>query len=188
MLRLLLSKHIIFVLLIAILIVNPEGKYAICAEVAGANDNGTSNTAPVQKEKKTKRDLKDSLKGDKNEPLVITSNTLVADNMNNMATFSGNVQATRGDIAFYADTMVVNYDAGGNITQIDAHGNIKLTRQKKTLVSSRAIYNTTKEQLIFTGNPEARDGKNVIKGTKMTYYVKEDRSVVENSKVFLVNE
>lgn len=135
-----------------------------------------------------KRSLKDSLKGSKQQPLVITSKKLITDNFKNNATFSGGVKATRGDIVFTANTMIVSYDDKGNIVKIDAHGNVKLTRQTKVLTAGRAVYYTKKEQVVFTGSPQAKDGRNLIKGSKMTYYIKEDRSVVENSKVFLVNE
>ncbi len=39
--------------------------------------------------------------------------------------------------------------------------------------------------MIFTGEPRAVDGENVVTGSVMTYYIGEDRSFVEKSKVFL---
>jgi lipopolysaccharide export system protein LptA len=44
------------------------------------------------------------------------------------------------------------------------------------------------QKIVFTGNPRAVEGSNVITGTKMIYLIAEDRSIVENSKVFLEQE
>jgi lipopolysaccharide export system protein LptA len=44
------------------------------------------------------------------------------------------------------------------------------------------------DKVIFTGEPRAVDGENVVTGTKMKFFIKEDRSYVENSKVFLNNK
>ena len=42
-----------------------------------------------------------------------------------------------------------------------------------------------KEKVIFTGEPRAMDGDNVVSGTKMIYFMVDDRFLVENSKVIL---
>jgi lipopolysaccharide export system protein LptA len=64
----------------------------------------------------------------------------------------------------------------------------KLLKDTRIISSQKAIYYTDEDKVIFTGEPRAVDGENVVTGTKMKFFIKEDRSYVENSKVFLNNK
>ncbi len=124
-----------------------------------------------------------------NEPTVITSQTLTADNKAHTALFEGNVVAKKGEMTQYADKMLVTYSdekGSSNIKQIDSEGNVKLIKGDRVVTSKFATYFAEPEEhIIFTGEPRASEGENVVTGTKMTYFMKDDRSIVENSKVFL---
>ncbi|HMK55765.1 MAG TPA: LptA/OstA family protein [Dissulfurispiraceae bacterium] len=125
-------------------------------------------------------------------PTVITSESLTADNKARTALFTGSVVAKKGDMTLYADRMLVFYSEGGsgsNIDRIEADGNVKLIRGDRVVTAGKAIYYAGQdERAVFTESPRASEGKNVVTGTKMTYYMKDDRSVVENSKVFIVEK
>ncbi|HTZ17082.1 MAG TPA: LptA/OstA family protein [Dissulfurispiraceae bacterium] len=125
-------------------------------------------------------------------PTVITSDSLTADNKAKTALFMGSVVAKKGDMTLYADRMLVYYvdsGSGNNIDKIEAEGNVKLTRGDRIVTAGKAIYYAgPEERAVFTESPRAIEGKNVVTGTKMTYYMKDDRSAVENSKVFLVEK
>ncbi|MEO5361592.1 MAG: hypothetical protein H7843_14300 [Nitrospirota bacterium] len=131
--------------------------------------------------------FKKSMKGDKNAPLIVTSNTLVADNKKRTATFNGSVKAVKGDVTFYANTMVVFYteDKNQQIDHIDAKGNIRLIQGDKIITSDQAVYYGANERVVFTGRPEAKEGKNIVTGTKIEYFFETDVSFVENSRVHL---
>lgn len=130
----------------------------------------------------------------KNPPIVITSQTLTSDNKARIATFEGNVYAKRGDVHLYSDVMKIYYKNDGQETsnkiyKIESEGNVRLIRGKSILTSKSALYNSEPtETIIFTGEPRASDGENVIIGTKITYYINEDRTVVEDSKVMIVEK
>jgi lipopolysaccharide export system protein LptA len=125
-------------------------------------------------------------------PTVITSESLTADNKAKTALFTGSVVAKKGEMALYADRMLVYYSesgSGGNIDRIEADGNCKLIRGDRVLTSGKIVYYAgAEERAVFTENPRGAEGKNVVTGTRMTYYMKDDRSVVENSKVFIVEK
>ncbi len=124
-----------------------------------------------------------------NVPTVITARSLAADNKAHTALFEGDVVARKGDMTQYADKMLVTYSeekGAGNIKQIDSAGNVKLIKGGRVVTSKFATYYAEPEEhIVFTGEPKASEGENVVIGTKMTYFMKDDRSVVENSKVFL---
>ena len=122
------------------------------------------------------------------EPVVITSQTLTADNKNNIAVFEGTVVAKSGDIAMYSDKMTVSYsEAEKKIAKIHAIGNVKVHKKDTTLFSDEAIYLNDDEKIIFTGNPRAVEGENVITGKEIIFYIRDDRAVVQGSRVILQN-
>ncbi|MBF0553912.1 MAG: hypothetical protein HQK96_05060 [Nitrospirae bacterium] len=167
----------------------------ISAEGAPRPDNTTAPRPDNTTTKKTAKtadpaggsSFKKSLKGDNNTPLIITSSTLMADNKKRTATFNGSVKAVKGDITFLADTMVVFYteDKNQQIDHIDSKGNIRLIQGDKIITSEQAVYYGANERVVFTGRPEAKEGKNVVTGTKIEYFFDTDVSFVENSRVHL---
>jgi lipopolysaccharide export system protein LptA len=124
-----------------------------------------------------------------NGPVVITSRTLTADNRNNKAVFEGNVIAKTEDITIHADRMIVSYDNSENkVSEIKALGNVKVHRQERAMFSEEAVYIDNEKKIVFKGNPRAIEGENVITGTTITFFLDDDRAVVEGSRVILKNE
>lgn len=123
------------------------------------------------------------------EPIIITSKTLINDSKAKTATFEGDVVAKRGEVTLYAGKMIVYYEdeqKGGNIKMIEAIGNVKLVKADRVITSHKATYYPEpEERVIFTGEPRATEGKNLVIGEKITYFMKDDRSLVEKSKVYL---
>lgn len=122
-------------------------------------------------------------------PVVITSQTLTADNKNNTAIFEGSVLAKTDDIEIYSDKMTVFYDnSESKVKKIHAIGNVKVHKAGRVLFSDEAIYIEDEKRIIFSGNPKAVEGENVISGTRIIFYLKDDRAVVDGSRVVLQNK
>ena len=133
----------------------------------------------------TAEEPKEKIKG----PITVTSETLTADNKQHTALFEKNVIAKTTDMTIHADWMLVYYrEQGGDVTKIEAKGNVKVYRDAKVITSKEATYFADEEKVVFTGSPRAFDGENVVTGTKIIYFTKDDRSFVENSKVILKNK
>ena len=127
-------------------------------------------------------DQKARIKG----PINITSETLTADNKAHTALFENNVVAKTTELTIYSDKMLGYYkEDGGTVTKIEATGNVKVLRESRIITSKSAIYYADEEKVDFTGEPRAMDGDNVVSGTKITYFMGNDRFQVENSKVIL---
>lgn len=121
-------------------------------------------------------------------PINITSETLTSDNKAHTALFEGKVVAKTTDTTIHADKMLVFYNEGsGEVTRIDATGNVKLLKGGRLITSQAATYYADEDKVVFTGEPRAEDGENVVTGNTMTYYISQDRSYVEKSRVFLKN-
>ena len=119
------------------------------------------------------------------EPVEITADKLIADNRAHTAVFEGTVVARQGKITLYADWMKVFYSEAGDIRKIEARGNVKLVKDAREITSGKAIYYKELQKIVFTGNPVATEGNSTISGDRMVYYITNDRSVVENSRVII---
>jgi lipopolysaccharide export system protein LptA len=127
------------------------------------------------------------------EPIVITAGSLTANNKAHTALFKGSVVVTKGEVTMNADHMLVYYKEGGSgnssVDRIEATGNVKVVKGARVITSGKAVYHAgANERIVFTDSPRAMEGQNMVTGTVMTYYVQDDRSFVENSKVFMVNK
>lgn len=85
--------------------------------------------------------------------------------------------------------MIVYYEdeqKDGSIKMIEAIGDVKLIKGDRVITSRKATYYPEpEERVIFTGEPRATEGKNLVTGETITYFMKDDRSLVEKSKVYL---
>ena len=127
--------------------------------------------------------------GAEKKAITITSETLTADSRNSTAVFEGSVVAKTADITIYSDRMIVFYsDAEKNVKEIQAAGNVKVHSKEKAIFSEKASYINNEEKIIFTGNPKAVEGNNVITGTQIIYFLRDNSAVVEGSRVILQNK
>jgi len=68
------------------------------------------------------------------QPIVITSQSLTADNKENIAIFEGSVVAKSEDLTIYSDKMTVYSDPdGSSIKKLHATGNVKVLKNETTL-------------------------------------------------------
>ncbi|MBI4686912.1 MAG: lipopolysaccharide transport periplasmic protein LptA [Nitrospirae bacterium] len=123
------------------------------------------------------------------KPIIITSKTLVTDNKTSTAVFEGSVVAKTDDLVIYSDKMTVFYDnSNEKISKIYASGNVKVHKRERAIFSNEATYYGEEEKIVFAGEPRAIDGENIVSGTQIIYFLKDDRSIVEGSKVILKNK
>ena len=123
----------------------------------------------------------------KGGPITVTSETLTSDGKAHTALFEKNVIAKTPDMTIYAAKMLVYYKEGsGNVTKIESTGDVKVLKDSRIITAQKAVYYAEgEEKVVFTGDPRAVDGENLVTGSTITYFPKEDRSYVENSKVYL---
>jgi len=121
-------------------------------------------------------------------PIVITSQSLTADNKKNIAIFEGSVVAKSEELTIYSDKMTVYSDTDGkNIEKLHAAGNVKVHKNETTLFADEALYFNIEEKIIFSGNPKAVQKGNVITGSEIIFYLDDERAIVQKSRVILQN-
>ena len=128
----------------------------------------------------------------KEEPLVIKSTTLEIDNEKKTVTFTGNVDARKDDWIMNCDKMILFYNeqVGKGDTEkeklrvdkIIAKGAVQIRRTLGgEATAEEAIYYQADEKVVLTGKPVVKQGDDFLEGSKITLFLKENRSVVEGS-------
>lgn len=123
------------------------------------------------------------------EPIVITAQHMEADKLGDRVTFTGSVVLKKEGMTLNSDSMIVLYDvASKNIREIDAHGNVVVRRENRVAFSNDASYFSREEKFVLTGDARIVENENQIGGTKITLFMRDDRSIVEGGKVLLYQD
>jgi lipopolysaccharide export system protein LptA len=116
-------------------------------------------------------------------PIDITSDTVEGEQKQNRVTFKGNVVAKQEDMTLYADTVVVYYNPDTKkLKEIMAVGNVKIIQSNRRASGNKVIFLQDENKAILEGDAVLREDDNVIRGERITYFVDEERSVVEAGK------
>jgi lipopolysaccharide export system protein LptA len=118
-----------------------------------------------------------------NAPIDILSDTVEANQKQNTVTFKGNVIAKQEDITLYAHMLVIRYDPETKkIREMMAVGHVKIVQLDRRATSQKATFHQDESKVILDGEAVVREGENVIRGDRVTYFVDEGRSIVEGAK------
>ncbi len=124
---------------------------------------------------------------------TITSQTMTAEGNSRRVIFKGTVVLTKGDFVMRSDSMIVMFDEDTHnqsrpmedeplsqkIEQIEATGNVVFERLNGKATSGRAVYYKDEEKVILTESPVAWQNGAKVTGSRMTIFLKEERSIVE---------
>ena len=131
-------------------------------------------------------------------PISISSKRMTVNNPDQIMVFEGDVRVIKGDLTLTSNHVKIyflNSKSGEKgkteapslthqeISLIEAEGNVHMTRGNREAKADKAEYRQDEEIIILTGSPEGWDNQYKVSGTKMTIYLKQDRSVVEGSHV-----
>ena len=134
------------------------------------------------------------------EPLTITSETLTVENKKNIARFDDKVVIKKGDLLITGDHVEITlngYEPGTlpqasmdsqAVSKIRAWGNVILKHAGLHAQAREAIYNQENETVTLFGEPILFEEGYQVTGTKMIFYLKEDRSIIEESKVLIQSQ
>ena len=96
---------------------------------------------------------------------------------------TGHVKMVRNTTTLTCDRSIGHYvgkDAT-QITRLECFGNVVAVDGDRWAHGDHADYDTVKEVLVMTGNPEARQGTNTMKGDRVVFYV--DTDLIEAERV-----
>jgi lipopolysaccharide export system protein LptA len=129
-----------------------------------------------------------------NSSIQIKSDNLVAYNEASYAEFTGNVSAIQGTTLITSDKLKIYYskasenkgkkDTGEeSIKKVVATGNVVIRSENRTAYTSMAEYTPASKVVVLSGpGSTVTSGNSSVSGEKITFYVNEDRVIVERSK------
>lgn len=124
-------------------------------------------------------------------PINITAERMEYFSEKEVVVFTGNALAVRGDTTLSADGMEVTLSGEGStreessIEQVVATGNVNFrqslpeTGKDRFATGERGVYDAGEGLITLTGKPKVWEGKNVITGKTMKFFIDEHRFVVE---------
>ncbi len=120
----------------------------------------------------------------KKDPVNIISDKLDFDQKNHIALFSGNVVARQAGTTLTCSKLKIIFSPKDQKPEeIIATGRkVVLTMQNKKAQCQKMHYFASDAKIILSGSPSLDDGKNVITGEQIIFFVNDDRSVVKGGK------
>lgn len=137
------------------------------------------------------------------EPISITAKSMTAGNTDHRVIFEGDVVLKKGEFVLKTDRLEVTLAEADpsslgtgqeppvleglgkgpqSISKIEAIGNVRVEQGERRGRADRAIYDQNAEKVILLGQPEVWSQEYRVSGTRMIFYLKEQRNVVEDSE------
>lgn len=121
------------------------------------------------------------------EPVEIVADSLLVEQENRLATFTGNVDAIQGDLRLRADRLLVYYDRGADdggggaaaaggaaagpggqaVRRLEATGNVVVASPGQTARGDRGTYDVPVGQVVLEGNVVLTRSQNVVRGARL---------------------
>lgn len=153
----------------------------VLASNEGEAIGGVSDKQPEKQTVKSKEKDKGGLGFiDKNKPIDIVSDTMEGFDKEKMVVFRGSVVAKQDDLYIFTDVIETYMNEESNeISKAYAKGSVKIVKQDRTATAKEAFFDNTKGEIILTGDVVVFQGQDKVTGNVVTYYVNEDKVVVE---------
>lgn len=134
--------------------------------------------------KATKEKKKESAKGvfgaNKKDPIFITSDRMEVDQRKNTITYLGRVVTQQGEMTMKSETLTAYYTANmKEIKEVVAEGQVHVTQGDRVATGTKAVFSDKDQTITLTGNPVVRQGNSQISGMRITFFVEQDRAVVD---------
>ena len=123
--------------------------------------------------------------GKSKEPVNIAADKLDFDQKKHVAVFTGNVIVQQAKTTLEADTLRVLFAPGKtqDLKEIIATGKqVVVKMEQKKALCRKMHYFAVDRKIVLTGKPSLDDGKNIISGEAITFFIDEERSVVKSGQ------
>ena len=126
-----------------------------------------------------------AMKANRDQPIEINADSLEVQQEKQVAIFTGNVDATQGDMKLKADQLKVFYRQGGKageparpqaaagaspagaITRIEAVGRVFVSSPTQTAQGDQGVYDVERNTITLTSRVVITQDKNVVRGDRL---------------------
>jgi lipopolysaccharide export system protein LptA len=140
-----------------------------------------SGDAPTpEKEEAKQKSGSSTFEFNKKDPIYITADWMEFDQVKNTITYKGRVVTIQGEMTIRSETLTADYNPEmKQIRQIVAEGKVNATQGNRVATGDKAVFDDQAKTVTLTGNPVMRQGNNQISGSRVVYFVEQDRAVAE---------
>ncbi|MGH7927770.1 MAG: LptA/OstA family protein, partial [Candidatus Binatia bacterium] len=94
--------------------------------------------------------------------------------------YKGRVVMVQADMTMRSEALTAHYDPEmKRIDRIVAEGKVNATQGDRVAIGERAVFDDKAKTVTLTGNPVMRQGNNQVSGTRVIYFMEQDRAVAE---------
>lgn len=117
----------------------------------------------------------------KKDPIYITADWMEVDQKKSTITYKGRVVTVQADMTMRSETLVAYYDPEmKQMKQIIAEGKVNATQGNRVATGDKAVFDDRTKTVTLTGNPVMRQGNSQVSGTRVIYYMDQDRAIAES--------
>lgn len=132
------------------------------------------------KEEAKKKSGAQGFEFNKKDPIYITADWMEADQKKSTITYKGRVVTIQADMTMRSHTLTAYYDPEmKQMKQIVAEGKVQATQGDRVATGDKAVFDDKAKTVTLTGDPVMRQGNSQITGTRIIYYIEQDRAVAE---------
>ena len=111
------------------------------------------------------------------QKVEIQADKLEIQGRGNQLVWTGNVKAKRGTTDLSCTRLIAHYTPDQQISRIECDGEVEIVDGDRWARGEHAEFDNIKGILVITGNPQAMQGPNLMRGSKVTFHM--ERDVVE---------
>jgi lipopolysaccharide export system protein LptA len=153
--------------------------FVVLMAVLGASLPARGAAAAAQEATK-KKSTTGGFELNRKDPIYITSDWMEVDQKKNTITYKGRVVMVQADMTMRSETLIAHYDPEmKSMSRIIAEGKVNTTQGDRVAIGERAVFDDRMKTVTLTGNPVMRQGNNQVSGTRVIYYMEQDRAVAE---------
>ena len=115
-------------------------------------------------------------------PVDVRADSLQIFARENRALYSGHARATRDQAVITCDQLTVRYAQGQEVTRVEAQGHVEVVDGDRWAKGERADFDNLTGVLVVKGDPEARQKKSHVAGSKVVFTVGEDLIDVDDAR------
>src|SRR3990170_1662015 len=114
------------------------------------------------------------------DPIYITSDWMEVDQKKNTITYKGRVVTIQSEMTMRSEILTAVYDPEmKQMKQIIAEGKVNAVQGNRVATGDKAIFDEKAKTVTLTGNPVMRQGNSQVTGSRIIYYIEQDRAVAE---------
>jgi lipopolysaccharide export system protein LptA len=138
------------------------------------------HAAAAAKEEANQKSSAGGFELNKKDPIYITSDWMEVDQKKNTITYKGRVVMVQGDMTMRSEALTAQYDPEmKRIDRIIAEGKVNASQGDRVAIGEKAVFDDKAKTVTLTGKPVMRQGNNQVSGTRVTYFIEQDRAVAE---------